>query len=86
MPLSIINFTQQIIDEFIEKFKTINRKHYIVYTVHVLCHLPEDCARFRALDSFSIPISLKVSIIKLRQKKMSSPTVINLSAARWNFY
>lgn len=53
VPISIIKFTQQIIDDFIEKFKTVYGKHHIVYIVHALCHIPEDCARFGPLDSFS---------------------------------
>lgn len=53
LPNELIKFCKQLLDKYINDFKTIFGKHHIVYVVHALCHLAENVEHHGNLDQFS---------------------------------
>lgn len=59
---------------FANEFIMIYKPEYFVYNFHVLTHLPEDCKRFGALDSFSaFPFENYMQTILRSIKKAPQP-------------
>lgn len=48
-----IEFSRELINEFINGMKLLYGAHHIVFNVHVLTHLPDDVKRFGPLDLIS---------------------------------